>query len=101
MSRQAVNVSPAVKRIMVELAEFQADLASQTMCHFEPESEDDVLQLKGHIYGPPDTPYHGGVFHLKISVPQNYPFRPPACKMITKVWHPNISKQFLAQQVFI
>ena len=92
MNRQLDSERHAVKRIMIELTEFKADLDSQTMVHFEPESEDDVLQLKGHIYGPPDTPYQGGVFYLEISVPHDYPFRPPACKMITKVWHPNISK---------
>ncbi|KAH9391016.1 Ubiquitin-conjugating enzyme E2 D4 [Tyrophagus putrescentiae] len=92
MSRESVTVNPAAKRIEKDLAKFKADQAAQAMYHIEPENEDDIFQLKGYVFGPPDTPYQGGVFHLKMTVPNDYPFRPPVCKMTTKVWHPNIGE---------
>ena len=94
MSRESVTVNPAAKRIEKDLAKFKADQAAQAMYHIEPENEDDIFQLKGYVFGPPDTPYQGGVFHLKMTVPNDYPFRPPVCKMTTKVWHPNIGNRY-------
>jgi len=50
-----------------------------------------LVELKGRIAGPPDTPYEGGVFNLEIKIPETYPFNPPKVKFTTKIWHPNIS----------
>lgn len=50
-----------------------------------------LVDLKGRIAGPPDTPYEGGVFHLEIKIPETYPFNPPKVRFLTKIWHPNIS----------
>ena len=35
----------------------------------------------------------GGVYEIDIEVPNDYPFKPPKMKFITKVYHPNISSQ--------
>lgn len=92
MSRESVTVNPAAKRIERDLAQYNTDTAAHKMYSIEPESDDDIFKLKGHIYGPPDTPYEGGVFHVRMTVPPNYPFKPPSARLITKIWHPNISK---------
>ena len=49
--------------------------------------------LIGKIRGAPDTPFQYGVFKIDITIPDKYPFEPPVCKFLTKVWHPNISSQ--------
>lgn len=49
--------------------------------------------LKGTIKGSEGTPYEGGVFHINIEIPKQYPFEPPKMKFDTKIWHPNISSQ--------
>ena len=58
-----------------------------------PKNPDSLRALKGTIKGPDGTCYDGGVFHIDIVVPNQYPFEPPKMKFITKVWHPNISSQ--------
>merc|ERR1712076_243224 len=53
--------------------------------------EGNYTRLRGHIMGPPDTPYEDGKFKLDIVIPETYPFNPPKVKFVTKIWHPNIS----------
>ncbi|KAF2121045.1 hypothetical protein BDV96DRAFT_485240 [Lophiotrema nucula] len=49
-----------------------------------------LLQLLGRIQGPPVTPYEAGIFHVQIPIPEDFPIAPPACRFLTKVYHPNI-----------
>ncbi|VDN02950.1 unnamed protein product [Thelazia callipaeda] len=55
--------------------------------------DDSLLCIRGLIRGPPDSPYEGGTFALDMTIPEDYPFQPPTCKFVTKLWHPNISSQ--------
>lgn len=52
---------------------------------------EDILHWKATIIGPSDSPYEGGIFDLEIKFPNNYPFRPPSIKFLTKLYHPNIN----------
>ncbi|KAJ3315457.1 Ubiquitin-conjugating enzyme E2 6 [Boothiomyces sp. JEL0838] len=45
--------------------------------------ESDILEWHYIITGPKDTPYEGGEFHGKVIFPADYPFKPPAIKMLT------------------
>ena len=40
--------------------------------------------------GPTETIYEEGVFRLQVDFVDRYPFEPPNCKFITKMYHPNI-----------
>lgn len=44
----------------------------------------------GNLRGPVGSPFEGGVFHIEITFPQNYPVGPPAIKLFTPITHPNV-----------
>jgi ubiquitin-protein ligase len=47
----------------------------------------------GNLRGPEGTPYEGGVFHIEITFPTNYPAAPPAIRLFTPINHPNVLGQ--------
>lgn len=73
-----------------ELADIRADKVSYITA--DPIG-DSLTDLKGSFKGPQGTPYEGGVYEVSIKIPNEYPFKPPVMKFITKIWHPNISSQ--------
>ena len=41
------------------------------------EDENTVERIEGIITGPEDTPFVGGCFKVRITLPERYPFEPP------------------------
>jgi len=78
------------RRIAKELADIRAD--SYSHIRAEPVA-DSITNLKGSFEGPPGTPYEGGTYEVTITIPNEYPFKPPVMKFATKIWHPNVSSQ--------
>lgn len=46
-------------------------------------NEENILEWHYVITGPPDGPYAGGQYHGTLTFPADYPFKPPAIRMIT------------------
>lgn len=84
--------SNRLRRIQKEIAETASDTFSKV--YLTPAGgQEQIDHLEGSFLGPPDTPYEGGTFQIDITIPTDYPFRPPKMKFKTKIWHPNVSSQ--------
>jgi ubiquitin-conjugating enzyme E2 S len=56
-------------------------------------NDDDIFDIEADISGPSQTPYEGGVFRIKLELPQEFPKIPPKGYFLTKIFHPNISEK--------
>ncbi|XP_020802936.1 ubiquitin-conjugating enzyme E2-16 kDa-like [Drosophila serrata] len=87
-SAQPSAARAATERIRRELNDFWKDPPDG--CRIEA-NENNVFQWKAEIDGPPDSPYEGGIFKLKIIFHGEYPYRAPTVTFTTRIFHCNIS----------
>ncbi|XP_062949369.1 ubiquitin/ISG15-conjugating enzyme E2 L6 [Cynocephalus volans] len=79
----------ASKRVAKELEDLQKKLPPYLRNLFS----DDANVLVWHALLLPDRPpYHLKAFNVSISFPEEYPFKPPTVKFITKIYHPNVDE---------
>jgi ubiquitin-conjugating enzyme E2 D/E len=77
------------KRIAKELAELTESPPAGISVELVDESN--LYEWKVHMEGPEGSPYQGGDFVLKLSLPTAYPFKPPTVSFATKIYHPNVT----------
>ncbi len=77
-------------RLSKELREYKK-LTEKDRIRLILRDKENLFEWQAILRGPPDTPYEGGIFKININVPENYPFSPPKCVFITKIFHPNIN----------
>lgn len=81
----------SAKRIAKELIEVNKELPDGIRAGLK--NQDNLFEWYAQIDGPTDSVYEGGVFDIDISVPSDYPFKPPRAQFRTKVYHMNINAQ--------
>lgn len=70
----------AVKRIMQEARELANDPCTD---YSAAPLEDDIFEWHCTLRGPSGTEFEGGLYHFRILLPAEYPFRPPSIMMLT------------------
>ncbi|GAB7323918.1 hypothetical protein MBLNU13_g07341t1 [Cladosporium sp. NU13] len=75
------------KRILKELQ----DINSQPPAGCTVNAEHDINNWEVIMQGPADSVYEGGSFKIHVTLPKDYPFKPPGISFKTKIYHPNVS----------
>jgi len=77
----------ASKRLQKELQDFQKSPPEFAKAEI---AGDNLYKWKVNLIGPEKSPYEKGKFVIEMDIPQEYPFKPPKLKFLTKTYHPNI-----------
>ncbi|XP_061349184.1 ubiquitin-conjugating enzyme E2 32 [Gastrolobium bilobum] len=72
--------NPAVKRILQEGKEMQSNPSDDFMSL---PLEENIFEWQFAIRGPRDTEFEGGIYHGRIQLPAEYPFKPPSFMLLT------------------
>eukprot|EP00327_Prymnesium_parvum_P044089 CAMPEP_0205856482 /NCGR_PEP_ID=MMETSP1083-20121108/3150_1 /ASSEMBLY_ACC=CAM_ASM_000430 /TAXON_ID=97485 /ORGANISM="Prymnesium parvum, Strain Texoma1" /LENGTH=292 /DNA_ID=CAMNT_0053217903 /DNA_START=1 /DNA_END=879 /DNA_ORIENTATION=+ len=82
MAMAGLNTNnPAIKRIMHEAREIMEDGPNPDFAAAP--QEDNVFEWHFTIRGPPSTAFEGGRYHGRITLPPDYPFKPPSIALLT------------------
>ncbi|KAL9094784.1 MAG: hypothetical protein Q9165_003055 [Trypethelium subeluteriae] len=73
----------------IELSEVTSDPPAGTKVRLVEESDVHIWEIL--MDGPEQSPYSGGHFKLLLTLPKEYPFKPPVLNFQTKIYHPNVS----------
>ena len=74
-------VRSSKRRIMADVRELHTDPSDQ---YAAAPRETDIFEWDFAIRGPPGTPFEGGVYHGRIILPTEYPFKPPHIMLLTE-----------------
>ncbi|KAJ9559444.1 hypothetical protein OSB04_014058 [Centaurea solstitialis] len=72
--------NPSVKRILQELKEMQSNPTDDFMSL---PLEENIFEWQFAIRGPSETEFEGGIYHGRIQLPSEYPFKPPSFMLLT------------------
>jgi ubiquitin-conjugating enzyme E2 I len=56
----------------------------------KPDNSTDLMKWETGIPGKVGTDWEGGLFKVEMSFPEEYPSKPPKCKFVPPLFHPNV-----------
>lgn len=80
--------STVVKRLTKELVDLQTSPCEGIRVAL---NEHNVGDVQAEVDGPTGTPFEGGLFRVRLTIPADFPSAPPKGLFLTKIFHPNIS----------
>ena len=75
-----MSKSPSLRRIKADIRELSIDPSDQ---YYAAPLESDMFEWHFTIRGPADSEFAGGVYHGRILLPPEYPFKPPNIVFLT------------------
>ena len=78
------------KRIKMELNDLEINRVMNIVLSVGLPNPNNIYEWRCTMSGPPDTPYFGGLFYLKIIFPKDYPNSKPEICFITPIYHVNV-----------
>ncbi|RVX70780.1 hypothetical protein B0A52_05431 [Exophiala mesophila] len=77
--------SPTIRRLLKETAELSSPSSNPNAAFFAaPVSDANLHEWHFTLLGPPSpSPYAGGIFHGRITLPTTYPLKPPNFRFLT------------------
>jgi len=81
--------SSCQRRLLADLKEINNHPLQLVSAHPLPE---DLSTWHANLLGPENTPYEGGLFHIVLQFPPDYPQRPPSASICTALPHTHVHK---------
>lgn len=79
----------AKNRLLKDLIQLQS-LTINDGITAAPINQSNLFEWQAIILGPDQTSYEGGIYELTLSIPCDYPIKPPKVRFKTEIFHPNI-----------
>ena len=102
MTSTGRGISPALLRLMSdnktimedppEVSKLQIFDSDQFLqgASAAPVRDDNMFVWEATIFGPEECIWEGGIFHLSLKFPEEYPSKPPKVRFTCNVFHPNV-----------
>ncbi|CAL9077526.1 unnamed protein product [Musa acuminata var. zebrina] len=72
----------------------QKDITKLMMKDYKVEMEtDDSKKFFVYLHGPKESLYEGGVWKLRVELPDEYPFKSPSIYFVNNIFHPNVDDE--------
>ncbi|KAK4741217.1 hypothetical protein SAY87_024805 [Trapa incisa] len=71
----------------------EMDLMKLMMSDYKVEMINDGMhEFYVEFHGPKDSPYQGGLWRIRVELPDAYPYKSPSIGFVNRIFHPNVDE---------